>query len=138
MAMRFLLFFALATIALWYLRRRASTDKLFAGNEKQIPVLPTNYRRIALYAISVAADPVVLVNRQRVQDFSEAGPLTQKKIRPLRNFEIRDGESPILGFHDHPNEMWVSEAYAAVAEYCASQGWLKIQRPASTLAGNRS
>jgi len=136
--MRFVLFLALAAIALWYLRRRVAwSARLFAGSEKAILVLPTNYRRIALYAISVAADPVVYVNRKRVEDFSEAGPLTQKKIRPLRDFEIRDGKSPILGFHDHPNEMWVSEAYAAVAEYCASQGWLKIRHP-SPLAGNPS
>jgi len=66
-----------------------------------------------------------------VDDFSEAGPLTQKKIRSYRDFEIRDGELPILGFHDHPNQMWVCEAHAPVAHHCAGQGWLKIRGPAS-------
>jgi len=97
-------------------------------DDHAIPVMPKNYRRIALYAIGVAESPVVLVNRRRVEDFSEQGPLTQKKIRSYRDFEIRDGTSPILGFHDHPNEMWVSSAYESVARHCASQGWLKIQR----------
>jgi len=104
---------------------------IFARTGKLIPVLPKNYRRIALYAISVAVRPVVLVNGRPVDDFSAAGPLTQKKIRSYRDFEIRDGASPILGFHDHPNEMWVSETHAPVVDYCASQGWLKAQGPAS-------
>lgn len=94
---------------------------------KLIPVLPKNYRRIALYAIEYAAEPIVLVNRKRIEDFSEAGPLTQRGIRALRDFEVRDGSMPILGFHDHPSEMWVSASHAAVAQYCASQGWLTIQ-----------
>jgi hypothetical protein len=95
-------------------------------------VRPKNYRRIALDAIGLASNPVVLVNGRLTTDFSEAGPLTQRKIRGYRDFEIRDGDSPILGFHDHPDEMWVSEAHAAVAQHCASQGWLKIQGPASS------
>jgi hypothetical protein len=92
-----------------------------------IPVLPKNYRRIALHAIQSAVEPVVLVNQKRVEDFSEAGPLTQRGIRALRNFEIRDGSRPILGFHDHPSEMWVCASHADVAQYCAMQGWLTIQ-----------
>ncbi|HEU6450557.1 MAG TPA: hypothetical protein VFT57_03995 [Gemmatimonadaceae bacterium] len=108
---------------------------LFGSAKKRrtawIPVRPKNYRRIALYAIGVAGSPVVLVNGRPVTDFSEAGPLTQRKIRGYRDFEIRDGDSPILGFHDHPDEMWVTETHAAVAHHCASQGWLKIQGAAS-------
>ena len=34
--------------------------------DKLIPVLPKNYRRIALYAIEQAATPVVLMDRKRV------------------------------------------------------------------------
>ncbi len=94
---------------------------------KLIAVLPKNYRHIALHAVSVAAAPVVLMDRRAVEDFSERGPLTQDGIRRCINFEVRDGNTPILGFHDHPNEMWVSEAYSQLAEHCASQGWLKVQ-----------
>ena len=94
---------------------------------KLVPVLPKNYRHIALYAVSVAAAPLVLMDRRPVTDLSERGPLTQKGIRECIDFEIRDGTSPILGFHDHPSEMWVTAAYAHVAEHCASQGWRKIQ-----------
>jgi hypothetical protein len=105
------------------------TEKL--AKVRWIPVLPKNYRSIALYAIESASEPVLLINRKREDDFSESGPLTQKGIRNLRNFEIRDGETPILGFHDHPNEMWVTEDYEALAHYCEEKGWLKIQGRAS-------
>jgi len=98
---------------------------------KLIPVLPKNYRSIALYAVSAAAEPVVLVDRTPIADFSEHGPLTQKRIRSLKDFEVRDGDAPIVGFHDHPDEMWVSEAYAHVAQHCEAEGWLKVQGVAS-------
>ena len=98
---------------------------------KLIPVLPTNYRRIALAAIEHAVVPVVLMNGAKVTDFSEAGPVTQKSIRRCRDFEVRDGAAPILGFHDHPDEMWVAEDYRALAEHCAAAGWLTVQGPAS-------
>jgi len=101
------------------------------GIGKLIPVLPKNYRRIALYAIGISSDPIVLANKQRITDYSETGPLTQKQIRQFLNFEIRDGSKPIVGFHDHPNEMWVSEQYADFARHCESQGWLKVQGNAS-------
>lgn len=100
-------------------------------SDKLIPVLPKNYRSIAIHAIGVAAEPVVLMDRKRVQDFTTTGPVTPKGIRACIDFEVWDGRKPILGFHDHPDQMWVTESYHAVAEYCAAQGWLKIQGPAS-------
>ena len=39
--------------------------------DRRIPVRPKNYRSIALHAISVARDPVVLVDRKRTTDLSE-------------------------------------------------------------------
>ncbi len=96
-----------------------------------IPVLPKNYRRIALHAIGMAVSPVVLMDGKRIEDFSESGPLTQKGIRPCIDFEVRDGATPMLGFHDHPNEMWVAAGYRALAEHCQNEGWLKIEGPAS-------
>jgi hypothetical protein len=98
---------------------------------KLIPVRPKNYRSIALYAIQVAREPVVFANRKRVDDFSEAGPLTQRGIRQMRDFEVKDGDAPILGFHDHPDQMWVVESHAATAQHCESQGWLEIEGRAS-------
>ena len=99
--------------------------------DKWIPVRPKNYRRIALYAIQHATTPVVLMNGKRVDDFSESGPLTQKGIRPCRDFEVRDGSTPSLGFHDHPDQMWIVESHRELAEHCAAEGWLKIQGHAS-------
>jgi len=51
--------------------------------------------------------------------------------KPVTDYSDRDGAESILGFHDHPNEMWVTEAYAHVAEHCSRQGWLKVQGCAS-------
>jgi len=94
-------------------------------------VLPKNYRRIALYAASLAQDPVILMDRIVVEDLTDRGPVTQSGIRQCLNFEVRDGKVAILGFHDHPREMWITEDYNEVAEYCQQQGWLKIDGPAS-------
>jgi len=93
-----------------------------------VSVRPKNYRSIVLRAIAEAADPVVLANRQRILDFTEAGPLTQKQIRGMRDLEIRDGSVPILGFHDHPDEMWVSKSFESLAIECQKEGWLSIER----------
>jgi hypothetical protein len=43
-------------------------------HEKWISVLPKNYRSIALHAIEKAAEPVVLCDKKRVEEFSELGP----------------------------------------------------------------
>lgn len=101
------------------------------GAFKLIPVLPKNYRSICLHAIEMASEPIVLLDKQVVTDFSEQGALTQKGIRGCINLEIRDGYVGILGFHDHPNEMWINENYHDFANYCENKGWLKIQGPAS-------
>jgi hypothetical protein len=120
----FLIVALAALLLLWWLARR----KAAGVREKWIPVRPKNYRRIALYAIEHATDPIVLMNGRRVSDFSESGQLTQKGIRPCRDFEIRDGTVPILGFHDHPDEMWIVDSRRELADHCAAQGWLKIER----------
>ena len=96
-----------------------------------IPVRAKNYRRIAIAAIALASDPVVLMNHERITDYSSDGPLTQKGIRACRDFEVRDGATPIVGFHDHPDEMWIAAEHRHFAEHCASEGWLKIEGGAS-------
>jgi len=101
------------------------------ATRKLIPVLPKNYRSIGLAAIDRAVNPIVLMNKKIITDYSEQGNLTQKGIGSLRNFEVRDGRRPILGFHDHPDEMWISDEYANLATECESHGWLTIQGQAS-------
>ena len=94
---------------------------------KLIPVLPKNYRSICLHAVEVASDPKVLMDNQAITDFSEQGNLTQKGLRGCISFEIRDGNVGIVGFHDHPDEMWINENYQSFAIYCEQQGWLRIE-----------
>lgn len=98
---------------------------------KLIPVLPKNYRSISLRAIELAGDPKVSMDNRTVTDFSQQGELTQKGIRNCINFEIKDGGVSILGFHDHPDEMWINENYLEFANYCEKQGWLRIKWPVS-------
>lgn len=96
-----------------------------------IPVFPKSYRSICLHAIDIAFEPSVVMDNDVVTDFSERGRLTQKGIRNCANLEIRDGDVGILGFHDHPNEMWINKHYQDFACYCENQGWLQIQGAAS-------
>src|SRR5687768_6423212 len=97
------------------------------ARKKLIFVRPKNYRRIALYTISLLRVPRVLCDKKLIEDFSDRGPLTQRAIRKCINFQIYDGTEPVLAFHDHPDEMWISENYRQIAEHCEEQGWLKIQ-----------
>ena len=98
---------------------------------KLIPVFPSNYRSIFLRAIEIAVDPKVFFDKQLITDFSEQGKLTHKGIRACINFEVRDGKVGIVGFHDHPEQMWVNENYQNFATYCEQQGWLRIEGAAS-------
>lgn len=91
-------------------------------------VRPKNYRSIALHAIENCENPVVWADGTRIQDFSEKGLLVQKLIGRFIDFVIKNGDEEVLGFHDHPDQMWVSQKYKHIAQYCAEQGWLKIDK----------
>ena len=93
-----------------------------------IAVLPKHYRAIVLEVLASFPDATVWVEEQRCDDFSEAGPLTQRGIAGLRNFEIRTESAPILGFHDHPREMWIDSEFRDLAERLDNLGHLKIER----------
>lgn len=79
---------------------------------KLIAVLPKNYRHIALHAVGVATQPVVMMDQKMVVDLCERGPFTQEGIRRCINFEVRDWKISILGFHDHPKEAINSSSLA--------------------------
>jgi hypothetical protein len=70
----------------------------------------------------------VWADKRRCDDFSDAGPLTQRGIARLRDFEIRTGNTLILAFHDHPSEMWIDDDFQALALRLAELGHLKIER----------
>jgi hypothetical protein len=106
----------------WFKKKTEDEDKL-------IGVRPKNYRSIALYAIENCKEPIVWMENAKVCDYSENGILVQKRIRECVNFLIMDGNEQVLGFHDHPDEMWISEKYRHIAEHCANEGWLKIDIP---------
>jgi len=98
--------------------------------DKLIPVIPKNLRRVALHAIAVIQAPIVLMDGKAITDFSEGGPLTRHSIRSCIDFEIRDNRKPALGFHEHPNEMWITSSYVHIADHCAAKNWLKVQNNA--------
>ena len=98
---------------------------------KLIPVRPKNYRSICLRAIETLKDPHVYFNGTELSDFSEQGSLTQRALRQCHDFSILDGKEHVLGFHDHPDQMGISERYRELALFCEAQGWLKVEGPAA-------
>jgi hypothetical protein len=93
-----------------------------------IAVLPRHYRAIVLEVLASFPGVTVWVDKRRCDDFSEAGPLTQRGIARLRDFEIRTENTPILGFHDHPREMWMNGDFHALAQRLAELGHLRIEK----------
>ena len=93
-----------------------------------IAVLPKHYRAIVLEVIASFPDATVWVEKRRCGDLSETGPLTQRGIAKMRDFEIRTGSTPILGFHDHPREMWIDSQFRDLAERLAHLGHLEIEK----------
>jgi hypothetical protein len=92
-----------------------------------IAVRPKHYRAIVLEVLTSFPDATVWVEHRRCDDLSEAGPLTQHGMARMRNFEIRTENVPILGFHDHPGEMWFADEFRQLAERLADLGHLKMQ-----------
>lgn len=99
----------------------------FASQPSWIAVLPKHYRAIVLEVLASFPDVTVWVEDVRCEDFSEAGPLTQRGIAAMRNFEIWTESTPILGFHDHPREMWIDSTFRALAERLDDLGHLRIE-----------
>ncbi len=97
-------------------------------SEDVIGVTPKKYRKIILHFIKSIESPVVKYNRKVITDFSEQGLLTQQGIRNCRDFEIFSKREKVIGFHDHPNEMWIVNSHLELAQHCEKEGWLKIER----------
>ena len=93
-----------------------------------IGVIPKNYRQIVMYVLEHHQGSKVYCNKKLCTDYSTDGNLTQSGIKILKDFLIIAGNGKeLIGFHDHPNEMWLSTELSALAKYCENQGWLKIE-----------
>jgi hypothetical protein len=93
-----------------------------------IPLLPKHYRAIVLEVLADFPGATVWIGKQRCDDLSETGPLNQRGMARMRDFEIRTGAgTPILGFHDHPREMWMGAEFRQLAQRLSDLGHLKIQ-----------
>jgi hypothetical protein len=95
-----------------------------------IPVRPKHYRAIVLEVLSTIPDATVWLDGGRCDDLSEAGPVTQRGIAGLLNFEIRAGGAAILGFHDHPDQMWIDGDFESLAQRLQALGHLTIEHQA--------
>lgn len=93
-----------------------------------IGVRPKHYRAIVLEVLRSFPDATVWVDLRRCEDLSEAGPLTQRGIARMRDFEIRTEHASILGFHDHPREMWIGGEFGDLAQRLADLGHVRIER----------
>jgi hypothetical protein len=92
-----------------------------------IRVIPGNLRSISVYAIENISRPQVMLDSESVKDYSIRGPLQRRRIADALDFEIRDGDQPVMGFHEGPANMWFSDRYVDIAEHCEKQGWLKFK-----------
>ncbi len=98
---------------IWHARlkkREKSLNNTKKSNDS-ISVTPKKYRKIILHFINSIESPVVKYNRKVITDFSEQGLLAQKGIRNCRDFEILSNKEAVLGFHDHPNEIWITPTH---------------------------
>jgi hypothetical protein len=101
-----------------------------------IGVKPKNYRFIAMHVIEHFEDVTVWIDEKKVEDFSEDGPITQNVLSNSASLLIKVGEDKVLGFRYFPDQMWFSLKYKDIAAYCASQGWLKIDKHSRHLLTN--
>ena len=106
---------------------RVKTDKPEDMTYRLIHVDASNLRAISVYAIHEVKKPIVMLDSETVQDYSERGPLRRRRIAEAEDFEVRDGGHPVMGFHGGPEHMWFSDRYTEICEYCQQQGWLKIK-----------
>ena len=107
------------------------TQLAMADDMRLIAVQPKHYRAIALEAIAAFPGATIWVEKRLCPDLSESGLLTQRGIGGMRDFEIRsENNVPILGFHDHPREMWVDGQFKDLADRLDALGHLRIERSA--------
>ena len=92
-----------------------------------ISVRPKHYRAIVLEVLAAVPNASVWLDGWRCDDVSERGPLTQRGIAGLLNFEIRAGGASILGFHDHPDQMWIDGDFESLAKRLQALGHLTIE-----------
>lgn len=62
-------------------------------------------------------------------DVNDTNYISQDGMKDLLNFRILNGDDPVMGYHDHPSEMWISEKHRPLALYMEEQKWLTVQFP---------
>ena len=86
-----------------------------------IRVTPKNIGKIAKFAIPLLKKPVVLLESRPIKDYSDAGPLRHVRLKDAQDFEIRDGEVPVMGFHGGSKRMWFNNDFMSVARDCETE-----------------
>ncbi len=61
-----------------------------------------------------------------VVDSSNPGPIVGRILIDCINCAIYEGEIPVLGFHDKPDEIWINSTRQVFALNCQSKGFLRI------------
>jgi hypothetical protein len=89
-----------------------------------VSVTPKDCCNIAVYVLSKLGKPTVLMDGQPVRDYSGNGPLNNERLAAAKNFEIRDADAAVLGFHGGPSAMWFNKKYMPLADHCESRQWL--------------
>jgi len=90
-----------------------------------IRVKAIDLRSIAICAIAQVKKPHILLDGKSVTDYSNSGPLKNENLKAVRDFEIRDGKRPVMGFHDGAANMWFCAEYKLVLDQCRANGWIE-------------
>ena len=91
-----------------------------------VRIQPEDLYAISNYAIGQLKKPLVLLESCTIKDYSKYGPLRKQSLKAAQDFEIRDGSTPVMGFHSGPGNMWANQQYGEIVTHCERQGWLKI------------
>jgi hypothetical protein len=93
-----------------------------------IAVSPKNYQRVVRYIVSQVPGSVIVADGREI-DPNDDAYISQKGLGEIRDFEMRCGSQPVMGFHDHPREMWITERHRSLAELMHAEGSLVIEFP---------
>ena len=90
-----------------------------------IRVKANDLRRTAICVISHLKAPQILLDGKIVRDYSAVGPLQNDNLETIRNFEIRDGDFPVMGFHNGVANTWFCGNYQIALKQCRANGWVE-------------
>lgn len=85
----------------------------------------SDIRNVVLCGIEAAHSPKVLVESRTVTDYSERGAIGRERLESVHDLEVRDGNTPIMGFHGGSDKLWISAHFKELLSECRAKGWIE-------------